>query len=187
MPHPFWKKGGLYFSSDAEKSETTLRKRRSAFHYFQLLRKKGAPGDRSGAESFCESNGRSEGTIRVLASGLCVDAGACAFVGERTEERNAFQDSAGVEAESVAGDAREEKARFTGTVGAKVSERTWRVEAILAKEILRLQRLEREEAEREIRVHARESGEAETGGASEGLAMEQLVVLCAGKIWIGED
>jgi len=45
------RKGGLFFS-DAEKFETTVRTWGSAFHHLQLLRKKGAHGDRSGARTW---------------------------------------------------------------------------------------------------------------------------------------
>jgi len=48
---------------------------------------------------------------------------------------------------------------------------------VLAKTILRLQRVERGKAEREAGIYARESGETKTGRSSEGLAVEQLVAL----------
>ena len=80
------RKGGLFFS-DAEKFETTLRTWGSAFHHLQLLREKGALGERSGAESFRKSAGRGAGTIRVFVAGLCLDAGIRALVDERAEKR----------------------------------------------------------------------------------------------------
>jgi hypothetical protein len=47
----------------------------------------------------------------------------------------------------------------------------------LAKEILRFQRVEREEGTRKVGVHACESGDEETRDASEKLAVEQSVAL----------
>ena len=59
--------------------------------------------------------------------------------------------------------------------------------AVLAEDILRFQRVDREEAEREARVHARESGAAKTGATSEGLALEQLGILSKWRLRVGED
>ena len=49
--------------------------------------------------------------------------------------------------------------------------------AILAAALLRFQRVESEEVRRETSVYAYESGEEETGGSSQGLALEQFFVL----------
>ena len=55
--------------------------------------------------------------------------------------------------------------------------------AFLATEILRLQRLEREESSREAGVHAREPRDQKPCESPEELALEQLVVLCEGRSW----
>ena len=82
-----------------------------------------ALGDRSSAESFCESDDRSARTIRIPAALLCLDAGTRAFIDERTEERDSFKGGAGVEAESVESDARKEKARLEWATIADFPER----------------------------------------------------------------
>lgn len=57
----------------------------------------------------------------------------------------------------------------------------------LAEAFLRFQCVERKQGEREIGLHARKSGKAESGSPSEGLAMEQLVLLRNGRIRIDLD
>jgi len=51
------------------------------------------------------------------------------------------------------------------------------ISALLAAAVLRFQRVEREEKEREDELHALQSGEARTRGAPEGLDLEQLPLL----------
>lgn len=186
VPHPFSGKGGRFFS-DAEKAKASLRKGRPAFHYIQLLRAQIALRHCSGAKSIRESAERGSVAIRVPFGWVRVDAGTCASADQRAENGDAVESGAGAEAESVSSDAREEEAQFPGTIGAEVSGAGGRVAAILAEEILRLQRMEFAEEEGEIELHERESGAEKTSPASEGLAVEQLAVLCARGCWIGDD
>ena len=58
---------------------------------------------------------------------------------------------------------------------------------LLAAALLRLQCVERKEAERKTNLHAPKSGGPKTGEPSEGLAMEQLVALCERRAGIDCD
>jgi REP element-mobilizing transposase RayT len=59
--------------------------------------------------------------------------------------------------------------------------------AVLAASLLRFQRLESKEEDRETQLHARESGQEKAGGESEGLAVEQLRVLSGERTNSGLD
>lgn len=93
---------------------------------------------------------------------------------QRAECRESQHGDASVEAAGFASDAPEEKAHAVGAE--RVVGRSSRAETptVLAATLLRLQCMEREEAEREDELHAFQSSEERAGDASSGLVMERL-------------
>src|SRR5260370_24211209 len=108
---------------------------------------------------------------------VCGRAGTRARAGERAEERYAVEGTASAEAEGFTGGAGKRKGAGAGAVAVAVFPDGDGCGGVLAKTVLRLQRVERGEAEREAGIHARESRETKTGAASERLGVEQLVAL----------
>ncbi len=162
---------------DAERTEAHLRPWSSAFSHVQLLSAVAAAED--GARAAVVRAGTWAGLrgVRISAGGICGDARACAFADQRAEERHALDGVADVEAARVAEDAEEEPEGLSETTAVGVCGAVGRPARILAGALLRLQRLHEREKTREAGVHAQQSGDAETGGTCEGLALEQLVVL----------
>src|SRR5208337_5350765 len=72
---------------------------------------------------------------------------------------------------------KEQAPRTCGAIAPVVHERSRGPAAILATQILRLQRVQRQKETRETRIHARESGDTRAGATSEGLALEQFLLL----------
>ena len=160
----------------AQSSEASLRARRPSFRYLQLLSAETAAGDGSREESLGEDSGGSAATACVPLNRICGDAGTRTSAAQRTSQEGPVEDFAGVETESRAG-AIEAKTSDRRTVVVAVRGECERGSAFLAAAILRFQCVEREEAAREIAVHACESGAEKAGATSEGLALEQLGAL----------
>jgi len=160
----------------AQCSEASLRARRPSFRYLQLLSAETAAGDGSREESLGEDSGGSAATACVPLNRICGDAGTRTSAAQRTSQEGPVEDFAGVETESRAG-AIEAKTSDRRTVVVAVRGECERGSAFLAATILRLQCVEREEVERETRIHACESGAEKAGATSEGLALEQLGAL----------
>src|SRR5260370_33930521 len=108
---------------------------------------------------------------------VCRDAGTRAPADGRAEERYAVEGTASAEAGGFPGAARKRKEAGAGEVAVAVFPDGDGCGGDLAKTVIRLQRVERGEAEREAAIHARESRETKTGAASERLGVEQLVAL----------
>ena len=102
-------------------------------------------------------------------------------------ERQGVEGASGVEAASVTGHARKEETRFKRPAFLEVRRCDEGGSPLLAAAVLRLQRVQREEEDREAELHARESDESQVGEASERLAVEQLGILHAGGESPGAD
>ena len=182
MPHPSVLRVRVFlrcaFSEGyAQSSQTSLRARRSSFRYLQLLSAAAAARDGSREESLREDSGGSAATACVPLNRICGDAGTCTSAAQRTSQEEPIEDFAGVETESRAGAIEEAKTSGQRTIIVAVRGECARGSAFLAAAILRFQCVEREEAAREIAVHACESGAEKAGATSEGLALEQLGAL----------
>jgi len=164
----------------AERFETPLWPRRSAFYYVLLLPPAALSGNGSREKSVPENTEGSPEHLSVPADWVCPHAGTRAFADRRTEERERIAGIAGIEAARIASDARKEEARFGRAAFLEVRRCHERGPAILATAILRLQRVERCEEEGKTALHARESSDGAAGEASEGVAVEQFFVLCEG-------
>ncbi len=162
----------------AERFETPLRPRRSAFYYLLLLPPAALSGNGSREESVPESTAAGPKHLSVPADWVCDHAGTRASADQRAEEKQCVASAAGIEAARIASDARKEEARFERAAFIKVRRCHERGPAILATPILRLQCVERCEEERKTALHSRESSDGAAGEASEGVAVEQLFVLC---------
>src|SRR5579859_1212531 len=178
VPRPRFVRVGLWVASgvlDAGWIETVLRAGRSAFCDFQLLSAAGFVEVQACANSVCAGTGASTARAKILAGWICGDAQSCACADERTHSGNGVDGTAATEAACFAQDAEAEEGRKrrTTTIGIRCGRR--RVAVVLAGAILRFQRIQPGESERETKLHARESGDPETSEASERLAVEQLV------------
>ena len=98
-------------------------------------------------------------------------ARARALADQRVCIREAGDGDSGVQAKAVAQDARQE-ARAEGTAGVAFSGKRRRAAAVLAAALLRFQCVFANEGAGKTALHACESGERETGGASRRLAVE---------------
>ena len=87
--------------------------------------------------------------------------------------------------ESFASDAREEAPEIRAAAAIAVCRLSGSAPQILAAPVLRFQRVESCEEEREIALYACESGEERLGDGRERLALEQLWLLRPGRSWIG--
>jgi hypothetical protein len=121
---------------------------------------------------FLKVLGRGQAEIQDRRSRLGGHAGALSYPDERTEDRHCFPGDAGAEAtcgEEVPGKTQIDKpdASLEGGI--------W--SSVLADAVLRLQRLQRQEEDPEVTLHASQPGEAEAGNSSGAVAMEQLSLL----------
>src|SRR5208337_423448 len=99
--------------SDGRGIEALLRQRRFAFHYVQLLPPPAAIEDGACAGHFCARTCSSKNRDGLLFDRLCGDAGACAFINKRTEDRDTVGGDAKAEAARLAQNARR---RRSGTI-----------------------------------------------------------------------
>jgi hypothetical protein len=81
-----------------------------------LLSTKAIPGLGIRKKHVCEDFGASAGEVRIPVDRVRAHAGACASIDRRTGQRHAIEDDAGIEAESVAGSAREEEKEYKGSM-----------------------------------------------------------------------
>jgi hypothetical protein len=130
------------------------------------------------ARSLPEDFGAGAATLCLERGGICRNAGACASAVERAEKGNAGKVNASAEAARVARDAPKTEARGQRATIAGVSSLARWTAKVLAAEILRLQCVQRAEDQGEAGLHPHEPGEEEVGDAPQGLAVEQLGVLC---------
>lgn len=105
------------------------------------------------------------------------DAGACAPANQRAKTIDTLPGSANSEAAGLSKDEGQAWKRPVAATSLSISRRRGGAPAILATPILRFQRVHETKDAREVGLYAREPGEAETGETSEGLAVEQFLVL----------
>src|ERR1700730_329199 len=98
--------------------------------------------------------------VRILRLRICGHARTRSFTDERTGTGKAFRRAANAQAER----------------GAALAYAGGR--SVMATAILRLQRLERRQADREVTLHTPKSVEARSGAESRGLGVEQFSSLC---------
>ena len=122
----------------AEKIETPLRARRSAFHCVLLLSPAAVSGNGPSKKSVSESSGRSPRHISVPADWIRAHAGARACVNERTHAGDAVHGVAEVEA---ARGAEASKGSERGADTIAVCGEGGTVASVLAGEVLRFQRV----------------------------------------------
>jgi hypothetical protein len=160
-----------------EPAGTTLRATPIAFHYVQLLLPQAAAGHGEEAGRLFEGSRWSANALPVFASRIRGDAGAHSPVDLGTEDGESLKGDAGSEAACSAVAATErpaaecESVAFVGRWAGSVATQ------FLAETLLRLQRVEQEEEDREVELHAYESGEARIGNRREDVGVEQLPVL----------
>jgi len=176
LPFAGYAKGGRFLFSYAEESQACDRARRSALHHVLLLPAACVAGNGASAKSGGADFGRGAGEVWIRAGGLRDHAGACAPADRGIAGSVSGESGAGVQAAGVAPNAGERERRGV-TIGVPIQGRKGGVETVLAAAVLRLQCVHASEAEGEVGVYACKSGEGEAGGASAGLALEQLDVL----------
>ena len=178
MPHPSGFEGcGL--SIHEIPAETHLWNGPSALHHVQLLPAAAATGNGARARHLLEDSRRSSRKVRPGIDRLHPDAGAHSPTDERAECGEPLDRDAGAEAAGFASDETKAGSKKSGSGPTSIvgGSREREGETFLAVEVLRFQRVELEKEEREVELHAFQSGEAGIGETSEGLEMEQLRIL----------
>src|SRR5712664_2265556 len=171
----------------AEETQALLWSRRAALSYFQLLPPTAAARFGPSTPPLRERTRQGPQGVRLPFGGICGDAQPRAFVDERAEKGHSLDRAANAEAARFPETAKKEKPCAKGTTAHSVPEIRERPAELLAAAILRFQRVQREEAEGEAGLYARESSESLFSQTPQGLAVEQLVVLLHSGAWPDPD
>lgn len=180
MPHVLGCKNVRFLFLREEQTRTALRFWPLAFHHLQLL-----PADASScvpqvSRHIAEDSQPSAGPLRFRFVWVRGDAGAYPPTYQRAQYGRSVDGDESVEAASLARPPAEEEVQSRGRSNASLGRTGCKTSrAFLAEAILRFQRVERAETEREDELHALQSGEERIGRESERLEMEQLPVLLA--------
>ncbi len=186
VPHPrFLRVGVLVWN--AKGTEAPLRARPSSFSDVQLLPAVAVAGECASKKLVRQGTAQGSARVWVPSGGLRGDAESCASVDRRAKEGHAVDSVADAQATRLSEDEAEREGGAKGATFSEISEVHHRAAAVLAAAVLRFQRVQPQEEERETGVHARESCGARTREASEGLALEQFFILCERGSRIGRD
>ena len=172
---------------DAEETQTLLWQGRSSFSDVQLLSAVRLAGERAGSERFYSGARRSAQKIWICPGWFCRDAQSCAPADRGAKDRDALDDRAQPETPRVEEDAAREVPSLLRAENSSVSGRGDGMAAVLAKAILRFQRVQCSEEAGEARIHAPESRHATASAGSEGLGVEQLLFVFGERHTRGTD
>src|SRR6266403_4479422 len=166
VPHPRFLRVGILVWN-AKGTEAVLRARSSSFSDVQLLPAVGVARGSASKKLVHQGIAQSSARVWIPSGGLRGDAKSCASVDQRAKEGHAVDSVADAQAARLPED--EERTRATeGATFSEVSEFHHGPATVLAAAVLRFQRVQPQEKERETGVHARESCGSRTRGASEG-------------------
>src|SRR5712664_4082531 len=172
---------------NAKGTEALLRARSSSFSDVQLLPAVAVARDSASKKLVCQGTAQGSARVWIPSGGLRGDAESCASVDQRAKEGDSLDGAADAQATRLPEDEGEGAGDAEGATFPEISEVHHGAAAVLAATVLRFQRVQTPEEERETGVHARESGSARTREASEGLALEQFFILCKRESRIGRD
>ena len=184
VPHPRFLRVGILVWN-AKGTEAVLRAGSSSFSDVQLLPAVAVAGDTASKKLVRQGTAQGSARVWVPSGGLRGDAESCASVDRRAKEGHAVDSVADAQATRLPEDEEERTRATEGAAFSEISEVHHGAATVLAAAVLRFQRVQPQEEERETGVHARESCRARTGEASKGLAVEQFFILCKGGSRIG--
>jgi hypothetical protein len=152
------------FRASSQSTETSLRSRRSPLHYLQLLSPSRISGHSAIPRLLRQCPRRRPRPSSISSFRLCGDARARSPANKRTTHSYSLHRSAGLETKSVTrtgfNSVRVDNNSASRWPGAAKNDRRF----LLAKALLRLQRLESRQNQRETLLHARESRKTEFSG-----------------------